>query len=67
MSSIERAYATQLANIQKKTGKSMEELTVLIRSSGLTKHGEIRSMLMEKLGLGYGDANSLVHLALKTD
>jgi len=67
MSSIERAYATQLANIQKKTGKSMEELTKLILSSGLTKHGEIRRMLMEKLGLGYGDSNSLVHLALKTD
>jgi len=67
MSSVERAKATQLANIQKKTGKSMEELTELIQSSGLSKHGEIRSMLMEKLGLGYGDASMLVQHVLKTD
>ena len=62
-----RAKATQIENIQKKTGKSMEELTELIESSGLTKHGEIRSMLMEKLGLGYGDATMLIQFALKKD
>ena len=67
MSSVERAKATQIANIQKKTGKSLEELTGLIQTSGLSKHGEIRSMLMEKLGLGYGDANMLVQHILKTD
>jgi len=67
MSSVERAKATQIANIQKKTGKSLEELTELIQTSGLSKHGEIRSMLMEKLGLGYGDANMLVQYILKTD
>jgi hypothetical protein len=67
MSSVERAKATQIANIQKKTGKSMEELTELILSGGLSKHGELRSMLMEKLGLGYGDATMLVHFVLKTD
>jgi hypothetical protein len=67
MSSVEQAYATQIANIQSKTGKSLEELTDFIKSSGLTKHGELRSMLMEKLGLGYGDANSLVHFVLKSD
>jgi hypothetical protein len=67
MSSIEQAKATQLANIQKKTGKTIEELAAIIQSSGLSKHGEIRSMLMEKLGLSYGDANSLVLNVLKTD
>jgi hypothetical protein len=56
-----------LQNIQKKTGKSLGELTALIRQSGLTKHGEIREMLMHELGLGYGDANTLVHYALKSD
>ena len=67
MSSVERAKATQIENIQKKTGKSMEELTELIQSSGLSKHGEIRSMLMEELGLGYGDASMLIQFALKKD
>ena len=67
MSSVEQAYATQIANIQKKTGKSLDELTALIQSSGLSKHGELRSMLMEQLNLGHGDANTLVHYVLKTD
>jgi hypothetical protein len=67
MSSVERAKLTQIANIQKKTGKSMDELTALIQSSGLDKHGEIRSMLMQKLGLSYGDAHNLVLFVLKTD
>ena len=67
MSSVERANATQIDNIQKKTGKSLDEITELINTSGLTKHGEIRSMLMEKLAPGYGDATMLVHYVLKTD
>jgi hypothetical protein len=67
MSSLEQAKATQIENIQKKTGKTLDELNALIQSSSLTKHGEIRSMLMDKLGLGYGDANSLVHFLLKSD
>ena len=67
MSSVERAKATQLDNIQKKTGKSLAELTRFIQDSGLSKHGEIRSMLMEKLGLTYGDAHNLALFALKAD
>lgn len=67
MTNIERAKQTQITNIQKKTGKTLEELAAIIQSSGLTKHGEIRSMLMEKLGLTYGDANSLVLFVQKTD
>ncbi len=67
MSTIERAKLTQLANIQKKTGKTLEELTTLIQASGLTKHGEIRSMLIEELGLTYGDAHNLALFALKAD
>jgi hypothetical protein len=67
MANIEHAKLTQLSNIQKKTGKTMEELTALIQSSGLTKHGEVRSMLMDKLGLTYGDAHSLALYVLKSD
>lgn len=67
MSSVERAKATQLANIQKKTGKSLDELVSFIHSSGFRKHGEVRSMLMEKLGLSYGDAHNLALYALKAD
>lgn len=67
MSSIDQAYETQLKNIQTKTGKSLEELVQLILNSGLSKHGEIRSMLIDKFGLGYGDANTLAHYARDSD
>jgi hypothetical protein len=67
MTTIEHAKQTQISNIQKKTGKTLDELTAIIKSSGLTKHGEIRSMLMEKLGLTYGDAHNLALYVLKGD
>ena len=67
MSSLDQARQTQLKNIQEKTGQSLSEIRAQIAQSGLSKHGEIRQMLMERYGLGYGDANSLVHYALQTD
>ena len=67
MSSLDKAFQTQIDNIQKKIGKSLDELTELVKRSGLTKHGEIRDMLKEKLGLGHGDANALVHAVLQSD
>jgi hypothetical protein len=66
MSSVDQATQTQLNNIQKKTGRSLEALTALVKNCGLSKHSDIRTMLMRELGLGYGDANSLVHFALKS-
>jgi hypothetical protein len=53
------AVATQLRNIEARTGKSFAQLCRLIADSGLTKVGEQRAMLMDKLQLGYGDANML--------
>ena len=65
MSDLEKAIATQLANIEKRSGKSLDELATIIRASGLAKHGEIRDMLKRDLGLGHGDANTLTHHVLK--
>ena len=67
MSTLDQAVQTQLNNIQKKTGKSLAELSTIAKTSGLTKHGELRDMFKEKLGLGHGDANSLVHAILQSD
>jgi len=67
MSSLDKAIQTQLDNIQKKTGKSLAELTDIIRKSGLTKHSEIRDYLKRELSLGHGDANALVHTVLQSD
>jgi hypothetical protein len=66
MSSLDKALETQLKNIQTRTGKSLDELFALIRKSGLAKHGEMRDMLKRDLGMGHGDANTLVHVYLKS-
>jgi hypothetical protein len=59
MADPEAAVATQLRNIEGKTGKTFAQLCKLIADSGLTKVGEQRAMLMKELQLGYGDANML--------
>ncbi len=64
---MDKALATQLANIESRTGKTLAELTAVIKKSGLAKHGEIRDMLKKDLGMGHGDANTLVHIVLKSD
>ena len=67
MDTFDKAVQTQLNNIQNKTGMSLAELSAFVKKSGLSKHGEIRDMLKEKLGLGHGDANTLVHAVFKSD
>lgn len=67
MSSVTKAYATQISNIQAKTGKSIDELRAMVVASGITKHSELRAMLQRDLGLGHGDANALVHYLFDSD
>lgn len=57
MNIVDKALETQLKNIQTRTGKTLDELYALIRTSGLTKHGEILELLKRDLGMGHGDAN----------
>lgn len=63
MADPEQALQTQLRNIEARLGRDIAALTAEIASSGKTKHGEIRSWIMETFGLGYGDANTLAHQA----
>lgn len=67
MSTLDQARATQLRNIEAKTGKSLAEFRAIIGQCGLTKHSEIRTLLMKEFGLGHGDAENLVHFARQTD
>lgn len=67
MADTSKALETMVRNVESQTGKTMKQLGQIIAKSGLTKHGEIRSMLMDKFGLGHGAANTVVHLALKSD
>ncbi len=47
-----QAIATMVSNIEAKTGKKLAELGDVVRTSKLSKHAELRTMLMEKFGLG---------------
>lgn len=67
MSTIDAAVATQLANLEKRSGKTLAELAAVLRASGLEKHGEQVAMLKRDLGMGHGDANLLAHHVRKLD
>ncbi len=60
---IDKAYATQIANIEKSTGKKLEEWISIVNKSGLEKHGELVSFLKDKHGFTHGNANMVVHYA----
>ncbi len=62
MADPEKALATQLANMQTRTGKTLAELTTLVQTCGLSRHGEIVQMLKTTLGMGHGDATTLVQV-----
>ena len=66
MADLEKALATQLANIEKRTGKTLAELTDIVQKSGLSKHGQLVAMLNSDLGMGHGDANTLLHTVRKS-
>lgn len=65
MADPEKALATQIANIEARAGKSLSQLRTALAASGLSKHGELRTWAMDKFQLGHGDANTLIHVALK--
>lgn len=62
MVDIDKAVQTQLENIQKKTGRTLDELYAWLTATGLEKHGQLRDAAKSDLGLGHGDANTLVTL-----
>lgn len=65
MNIVDKATQTQLADIEKRSGKTLAHLTELVHASGLTKHSEIRDVFIRDLGLGFGDAALLTGYALK--
>ena len=65
---IDKAIETQKANVQKKTGKSLEELYAALANSGLEKHGQLRDFAKNEFALGHGDANALaLHFLRRND
>lgn len=61
--SVEKATQTQIANIEKSTGKKLAAWIAVVNKSGFSKHGELVSFLKEKHGFTHGNANVIVHYA----
>jgi predicted transport protein len=60
---LDKAYATQIANIEKNTGKKLDQWIAIVNKSGFAKHGELVNFLKEKHGFTHGNANMVVHYA----
>lgn len=58
---VEKATQTQIANIEKSTGKKLEEWIAIVNKSGFAKHGELVNFLKEKHAFTHGNANVIVH------
>ncbi|WP_159450208.1 DUF4287 domain-containing protein [Demequina sp. NBRC 110056] len=57
----EAQKATQLANIEAATGRTVAQFAQEIQATGLAKHGQILAHLKEAHGLTHGNANALAH------
>ncbi len=64
---VAAAVQSQIANLEAKTGKSLDEWLAIARSCGLSKHGEIVKFLKEKHGLGHGSANLIALRSLEAN
>jgi hypothetical protein len=61
MATPEDATRTQLANIERATGRSVDDWADVVRGSGLERHGEVVAHLTAVHGLTHGNANALAH------
>jgi Domain of unknown function (DUF4287)/Domain of unknown function (DUF5655) len=57
MATVEDAVQTQTRNIEQATGRSMDEWVLLVRSSGLERHGQLVEWLKSEHGFSHGNAN----------
>jgi hypothetical protein len=64
MADLDRAVATPLANIEKRTGKLRAELRSIVNGNRSERHGERVAMLKSTFEMGHGDGNLVVHAAL---
>lgn len=64
---MDAAEITMMENLQKNTGKSLDEWKKITLGAGFEKHGELVNYLKTEHGLSHGYANFVVHKAKATD
>jgi predicted transport protein len=60
MSTVDDQIASQIANLERSSGRTLAEWTEIVRASGIEKHGEAVAMLKAEYGIGHGNANLVV-------
>ena len=63
-SKLHKGFQTYLANAEKASGKTYDDMSLVLSKSGLKKHGELRAHLMDQLSLGHGHANAVAAIWL---
>jgi len=64
---MDKGTQTMIDNLQKNTGKSLEQWTGIVKKSNITKHSDIIKMLKEDHELTYGFANLIAHKSKGSD
>ena len=64
---MDKAMQTMIDNLQKNTGKSLDQWIAVVRKENFAKHGEIIAFLKEKHGFTHGFANLVAHRARQSD
>ena len=59
MSSVDRAWATMVANLERNTGRSLDAWVAVVHASGIEKHAQVVAMLKAEHGLTHGFANMI--------
>jgi len=67
MATLDEQVQTQIANIERSSGRSLSDWIGIVRASGLEKHGQVLAMLKADYGLGHGNANLIALKAREAD
>ncbi len=64
---MDQAEKTMIDNLQKNTGKSLDEWIVIVAKKKFAKHGEVIKYLKEEHGFTHGFANLVAHKSKGSD
>ena len=60
---MDKALQTMINNMPEKTGKALEEWTIILKTKNFEKHGEAVKFLKTEHNVTYGFANTIVTLS----
>lgn len=64
---MDNAEKTMIENLEKNTGRSLDEWVAIVQKKNLPKHGDIIKFLKEDFGFSYGFANMVAHKSKGSD